>query len=195
MAQAAWEKSQSLDVQNAEDRLRARGGERLKFLIGGVLILAAVVYLIVSNTANNARFFITVDELLTDPDYIGQTVRISGAVVGETISQQDTALTFSIAHIPKETTNLAETLNLASNSPSATRLTIVYEGPRPDLLQHEAQAIVSGHLDENGVFHANELLLKCPSRFEEGGSDAVLGADHPGVSGVPGMSSSNGGGS
>jgi cytochrome c-type biogenesis protein CcmE len=43
----------------------------------------------------------------------------------------------------------------------------VYNGPRPDLLKHEAQAIMTGKLDENGVFHAEELLLKCPTRYEE----------------------------
>jgi cytochrome c-type biogenesis protein CcmE len=40
--------------------------------------------------------------------------------------------------------------------------------PKPDLLQHEAQALVEGHA-ENGVFMANQggLLLKCPTRYEE----------------------------
>jgi len=37
----------------------------------------------------------------------------------------------------------------------------------PDLLQHEAQAILTGKLEEDGTFMATELLLKCPSRFEE----------------------------
>ena len=26
---------------------------------------------------------------------------------------------------------------------------------------------MTGHIDENGVFHADELLLKCPTRYEE----------------------------
>jgi cytochrome c-type biogenesis protein CcmE len=40
--------------------------------------------------------------------------------------------------------------------------------PIPDLLQHEAQALVEGHV-ENGVFISNPkgLLLKCPTRYEE----------------------------
>ena len=39
----------------------------------------------------------------------------------------------------------------------------------PDLLQHEAQAIMTGRLGDDGVFYADELLLKCPSRYEESG--------------------------
>ena len=34
-----------------------------KFYMGGLLILAAVVYLIVSSTQANAQYFLTVDEL------------------------------------------------------------------------------------------------------------------------------------
>jgi cytochrome c-type biogenesis protein CcmE len=43
----------------------------------------------------------------------------------------------------------------------------LYTGPRPDLLRHEAQAIVTGRMGEDGVFYADELLLKCPTRYEE----------------------------
>jgi cytochrome c-type biogenesis protein CcmE len=46
---------------------------------------------------------------------------------------------------------------------------------KPDLLQHEAQAILTGQLDSNGVFQVSELLLKCPSRFEEAGPDQSIG--------------------
>jgi cytochrome c-type biogenesis protein CcmE len=32
---------------------------------------------------------------------------------------------------------------------------------------NEAQAIVTGHLGEDGIFYADELLLKCPTKYEE----------------------------
>ena len=44
---------------------------------------------------------------------------------------------------------------------------------KPDLLQHEAQAIMTGVVGEDGVFYATELLLKCPSRYEEGVPEQV----------------------
>ena len=44
---------------------------------------------------------------------------------------------------------------------------VVYVGPKPDLLKNEAQAIVTGKLGEDGVFYADELLLKCPTKYEE----------------------------
>jgi cytochrome c-type biogenesis protein CcmE len=51
--------------------------------------------------------------------------------------------------------------------PSRSRIKVVYVGPKPDLLRNEAQAIMTGHMAEDGVFYAEELLLKCPTRYEE----------------------------
>lgn len=148
----------------------ARRGERLKFLIGGVILLAAIGYLVISGTLGGARYFITVDEVVNNPEYIGETVRISGAVIGETIvyDDQELILDFTIANIPEDVDDLALTLYQAVNDPTATRLHIHLENEvMPDLLTNEAQAIVTGTMGEDGIFYAHELLLKCPSRYEE----------------------------
>lgn len=182
MAQATWEK-QGQDVNPELAKLTQSGG-RWKFLVGGLLILASVAYLIINSTINGAAFFITIDELVNDPAYIGENVRISGAVIGETIDYDSENLTigFTISHIPSEFENLADALHQSVNDPTMTRLPVYIENEvMPDLLQHEAQAIVSGRLGEDGVFYATELLLKCPSRFDDGGSGNELGEDHPGM--------------
>ena len=62
---------------------------------------------------------------------------------------------------------LATVLHAAVTDPSRTRMEVVYSGPKPDLLRDEAQAIVTGHIDANNVFYADELLLKCPTKYEE----------------------------
>lgn len=142
----------------------------LKFLVGGVLMLATVVYLIISGTTSGARYFITIDELITNSEYVGKTVRVSGAVIGDTIKYDKTSLTidFTVANIPEDTTDLARVLHEAVSNPEAQRISVHIENEvMPDLLQHEAQAILSGKLGEDGIFYANELLLKCPSRYEE----------------------------
>ena len=86
---------------------------------------------------------------------------------------QTLTLTFAIVSVPadmdeiEQAGGLAEVLHRAVSDPAAARLQVVYNGPRPDLLRHEAQAIVTGRLGDDGVFHADELLLKCPTRHEE----------------------------
>jgi len=149
---------------------------RTKFIIGGVLILAAVVYLIFSATKANAEYFMTVDEMKAKgPSMVGQDLRVSGAVVGDTIQYDANTLTltFDVAQVPGDQKEvdaeggLAAVLHAAVIDPNRARLKIIYNGPKPDLLKNEAQAIMTGHLDSTGVFHADELLLKCPTKYQE----------------------------
>ena len=149
---------------------------RAKFLVGGLLIVAAVVYLIISSTQASAQYFLTVDEIVVRGDEVlGRDLRLSGAVVGETVSYDADTLTleFIIAHVPGDNDEieaaggLAEVLHEAVMDPTRNRIPVVYNGPKPDLLRHEAQAIMTGQLGEDGVFYADELLLKCPTRYEE----------------------------
>lgn len=147
-----------------------------KFVFGGILILGAVVFLIWSSTAATQEYFMTVDELnAKGSSVIDKNLRLSGAVLGESIQYEADTLTlsFDIAHVPADTADieteggLAEALHIAVTDPSRARMKVVYVGPKPDLLRHEAQAIMTGHLGEDGVFYAEELLLKCPTKYEE----------------------------
>jgi len=151
-------------------------GGRGKFLIAGLLIVAAVIYLIVSNTGSTASYFLTVEEVLArGDDAVGRNVTVSGAVLGETIEYDPSLprVTFTIVQVPgdprevERAGGLAAVLHAAVSDPSAPRLEIVYDDVRPDLLVNEAQAIIRGQLGEDGRFYADEVLLKCPSRYEE----------------------------
>ncbi len=152
-----------------------RGGNT-KFLIGGLLIVAAVVYLIVSSTQASAQYYLTIDELMSKGDEISdRDIKISGAVDGDTVDYDSKSLTlrFTIVNVPgdldeiEKAGGLAEVLHTAVADPNASRLDVEYYGPMPDLLRHEAQAIITGRIGADGVFYADELLLKCPTRYEE----------------------------
>jgi cytochrome c-type biogenesis protein CcmE len=169
MAEMTWEKSP--DARKKKLRVK-NTGERLKFLIGGVLILGAIAFLMVSGTLSGARYFIMVDDVVGNPEYVGQTVRLSGAVLGDSIEYDPESgdLSFTIVNIPSEFDDLAQVLHESVNDPTATRLDIVMtDQTMPDLLQHEAQAILTGEMTDDGYFYGTELNLKCPSRLEEGG--------------------------
>jgi len=147
-----------------------------KFVIGGILILGAVVFLIWSSTAATSEYFLTIDELnAKGAEIVNRNLRVSGAVIGDTINYdpQTLTLTFEVAHVPgdqavlDEQGGLADALHQAVMDPGRTRMKVMYVGPMPDLLRNEAQAIVTGKLGDDGVFHADELLLKCPTKYEE----------------------------
>ena len=167
-----------VDLADAPD-----SGSRSKFLIGGLLIVAAIAFLIVSSTQATAQYFLTIDELIADEgEMLDRDIKISGAVIGESIAYEAETLTlrFKIVNMPADLDEinaaggLAKVLRQAVSDPSAASLDVVYIGPRPDLLRNEAQAILTGRLGEDDLFHAYELLLKCPTRYE---SDIPVQAD------------------
>ena len=147
-----------------------------KFVIGGVMILAAVVVLIWTSTTQSAEYFYTIDELnAKGVSAVDRSMRVSGAVIGDSIQYdaQSLTLSFEVAHVPADNLaietegGLAEVLHQAVLDPSRSRIKVVYVGPKPDLLRNEAQAIMTGRMGQDGVFYAEELLLKCPTRYEE----------------------------
>jgi len=167
MAETTW---------TPQTRVAPRTGGRTKFLIGGFVIIAAIVYLIASGMSQTAQFYLTIDELKgKGAAIVGRDVRISGAVLGDTIQYDPTTLKlrFTVANVTNSTQEmeraggLAAVLEQAVKDPNASHMEIEYTGPKPDLLRDQAQAIMTGQLGQDGVFHANELLLKCPTRYEE----------------------------
>jgi cytochrome c-type biogenesis protein CcmE len=140
---------------------------RIKFLVGGLVILLAVGYLIVSSFGSSAQYFLTVAELRAKGnEIVGDDVRISGVVYGDSINYDPQSLRLDF--------DVVDNLDDLSNP-----LHVVYFGPKPDLMQHEAQAIIEGNWQEDGVFYAHSradsLLLKCPSRYEEEFPEQVEG--------------------
>lgn len=133
-------------------RLPKRGiiaGGRLKFVFGGAIILVVLGWLIFSNIEGATAQYLTVEELLAQGPS-DRMVRVSGLVVGGTINwdPQQLILRFEIAD-------------------ESGSLPVMYEGVRPDMFQDGAQAVVEGKHSSSGVFEANTLLLKCPSKYVE----------------------------
>ncbi len=130
-----------------------------KYLLGLALIATAAIFLIVTSMSANAQYFYTVDDLRGKGEgVVNQSVRVSGAVINNAtvfeVRNNQPYLEFQIADADKVGTQ--------------TPLQVVYNGPKPDLIDEpHAQAIVEGHLGADGKFYADNLLLKCPSRYED----------------------------
>ena len=146
------------------------------FLLAGAVIVAAVVYLLISSTSSTAQYFLTVDELLFKGDeVVGKNITVSGAVLGETIvyDAMGPSVSFIMAHVPGDPKvveaagGLSQVLHNAVMNSDAQTLEVVYDSVKPDLLQNEAQAIARGKMGQDGRFYADDLLLKCPTRYEE----------------------------
>jgi cytochrome c-type biogenesis protein CcmE len=113
---------------------------------------------------------------------VNKPIRISGAVIGDSIDFDEASgkLTFQIADVPadyaqvEQEGGLAVVLKNAVSDPNRQRVQVVYVGEKPELLRNMAQAIMTGELHSDGIFYADEILLKCPSRYEEAVPDQAI---------------------
>ena len=137
-----------------------------QFVAVGAVLFAAVVFVVINalNTGGT-QLYVTVNEYFAQEGaFVGSDVRVSGWVIGDSIQ---------FTQIDTETSRLEFDVVDDLNDPNAPRLRIVaMNEPLPDLLQHEAQALVEGRAGSD-AFMANSggLLLKCPTRYEEGATD------------------------
>lgn len=154
MAETTW-------TREGESALAETKNNRLKFVVGGILLFAAIGYLVFNAMSGNTQLYKTVDEFYADQGRLtGRDLRVAGMVVGDSIQ---------FTQIDALTTRLEFDIVDDINHPGQRLHVVAMNEPKPDLLQHEAQALIEGHAEESGVFQANRggLLLKCPTRYEE----------------------------
>ncbi len=148
--------AQSSTIPSVEINGRS-ANKRIKFIVGGGLVALAVVYLIVIGIQSTAAYFLTVDEPYAKGETMeDRTVRVAGLVDANTIdfNNRDLIINFDVT------------------SETGERMHVVFNGPKPDQMRHGADAILEGKYDGD-VFIADSLLLKCPSRYEEGTIEEV----------------------
>ncbi len=153
MAQATWTKEEDASVEKPKSN-------RIKFIIGGLLMAAAIIFLVFNAMRGSTQLYVTVDEYYAQQNKLaGRDLRVSGWVIGDTIqfTQIDDTTSRLEFDIVDDLANPGQRLHI-----------VAMNEPMPDLLQHEAQALVEGSA-EGSVFNANPggLFLKCPTRYEE----------------------------
>ena len=133
-----------------------RTNKKIKFIVGGVVIVALIGYLIVSSISSEGAYFREVGEVLDQQTALtGKNLRVSGKVVTESVVY--------------DAANLELNFKISDPTDVNKQIPIHFHGVQPDQIGREnTEAIVEGMLGPNGTVDANNLLLKCPSRYEEG---------------------------
>jgi cytochrome c-type biogenesis protein CcmE len=137
----------------AQPRIKAKNpNKKFKFIIGGIIIVLAIIYLGYGAIKNTGAYYIPLDELNKDPQaYIGKKIRVSGAILQDTEDW--------------DATNLM--LRFKMSDQSGESILVSFHGSRPSNFDEATEAIVEGNIHPDGTFTADSLLLKCPSRYEE----------------------------
>jgi cytochrome c-type biogenesis protein CcmE len=123
----------------------------MKFIIGGVVVAVVIGALIATSFSGSTSDYLTVAEVKAlGPDQTRDS-RVAGEIVPDSVewNTRELHLTFEVED-------------------STGQLAISYYGPQPDMLVDAVEAVVVGKYDTaTQVFEAEELLMKCPSKYEE----------------------------
>jgi len=123
--------------------------KRKRFIIGGLIVILAIAYLAYAAFTNSAAYYYTVSELTEQGSSIyGQNVRVNGQVIPGSIEQESGGLILRFSIIDGEKS-----------------LPVVYRGVVPDSFKPDSEAVIEGHLNANGIFQANTIMTKCPSKY------------------------------
>lgn len=139
----------ALDGQKKTPPLHARKRIPLSFILAGIAILGAIIYLVYANTQASAVYYLTVPELKHCSTCMARSVRVAGIVQSNSIQHDDQkqSVSFTIAD-------------------SHQTLPVTYSGVVPDIFRPGVQVVVEGHYTGSGPFEAQTLLAKCPSKFQ-----------------------------
>ena len=126
--------------------------KKKRFLIGGIIIVAALGYLGYTSFAGAATYYYKVGELMSQSQSIyGQNVRVDGHVVDGSVVVE------SAGRLLK--------FNVSDNGSGAS-LPVVYQGVVPDAFKVGSEVVVEGALGSDGIFQGKIILTKCPSKYE-----------------------------
>jgi cytochrome c-type biogenesis protein CcmE len=122
---------------------------RLKLIIAGVAVLAAVSYLAYAGLKDGWVYHVQVDQFATDMQMHSQRVRLVGKVSSQGLDS-----------------NPAKLLAKFNLTGEAASIPVVYRGAIPDLFKADSEVIVEGKLDPAGTFQADVLMTKCASKYQ-----------------------------
>lgn len=153
-----------------------------RFVIGGAVILGAMLVMAIATYFANQEAYYTVDELVTNPalyhsdpairrDAVagsGGRVQAAAAPLGGALPEptgrrMQVRGTVDDATVDRAVDGLVLSFTLIGKDGV---LPVVYEGVVPDTFDLAESVTVGGRLAEDGTFVADQLLVQCPSKYE-----------------------------
>ncbi len=126
------------------------GGSKLKFIVGGLVVVAALAWLGFVGFEESKSYYITVEEYSAmHGDLHGKTLKVAGDVLAGTIDRSKNPMEFVIGHQGK-----------------TLRVQYVGTAVIPDTFKDGSKAVVEGTISSDGVFQARFIEAKCASKYE-----------------------------
>jgi cytochrome c-type biogenesis protein CcmE len=149
--------------------------KQLKFLVGSVAILVALVYFGYQGFNESMSYFQTVPELYASGDQAFERprIKVQGEVVKGSIRREGGATVFTIGPADfKPPEGFVP-------GPGTHTLQVRYVGKDaiPDTFRDYASAIVTGNLKKDGTFEGTFIQAQCASKYERENAAGVTAAN------------------
>ncbi|MDY6865227.1 MAG: cytochrome c maturation protein CcmE [Halobacteriota archaeon] len=118
-------------------------------VIVGVVIIAISLIAAIYSLQDSVTPYSTVSDIVGKGDnMIGKRFHVNGTVVNDTIdwSQEDMLLKFKLTD-------------------NVSMMDVEYSRPAPNNFEDGRMVVVEGMYNEDRVFEAREILVKCPSKY------------------------------
>ncbi|MFC4452208.1 cytochrome c maturation protein CcmE [Deinococcus sonorensis] len=134
---------------------RRRRRNPVPLVLGGLALALLLGFILFGNLSKSLEYFVTPTEYRQDSaQYQGRTVRLGGLVRHAEYDRQTLNLRFTIT-------------DYGASYP------VTYQGAVSDLFKENQGVVVRGQF-QNGVFHANELLVKHSEEYRVPQSQADI---------------------
>jgi len=137
--------------------------KKVKFIAGFAIIIASLVVLVISSSKQLSMYYFTVTELeAREIEFVDKRIKLAGKVVPGSIKQLDGNRTVEfLIWEPLEKDVFSE------------KRVVRYSGIIPDTFRDESDVVLEGKTHADGVFVAETLLAKCPSKYESKSYDEI----------------------
>ncbi len=131
-------------------------GHRTRFVVLGLVVALSVGYMVYAAFPGNALYFLTVSEFMArESVQDGRMVRVAGELVDGSFLRQENSTLASFRLIDKD------------GGPAGEQLAASYVGVLPDLFFNpHSEVILEGSYGPGRVFQVNNVLVKCPSKYQ-----------------------------
>jgi cytochrome c-type biogenesis protein CcmE len=113
----------------------------MAWIVAGLAGLSIVIALVLNAFRSNLVFFFTPTQIANKEAPVGRTFRIGGMVVQGSLRRQGTEVQFMVTD-------------------TARSIPVNYTGILPDLFKEGKGVVAEGRLEDDGHFHANQVLAK-----------------------------------
>ena len=129
---------------------------KIKFIAGFAVIIVSLLVLVINSSQQLSMYYFTVTELeARELDFVDKRIKLAGKVVPGSIKPIDGNRTVEfLIWEPLEKDVFSE------------KRKVRYSGIIPDTFRDESDVVLEGKTSKDGVFVAETLLAKCPSKYE-----------------------------